>query len=66
MTVLCDQVTQCSRSLTFNSAFLAQQAEMTSHHTRQKNYRLHTVTRSHNTAHVNYHTCGYLFQKENE
>ena len=34
------------------------------HHTRQKNYGLHTTAHILNIAHVNWGTCTYLFWKE--
>ena len=53
MSVLCDQVTQCSDSLRISLV------SATSHQTRQKNYGLHTITCAHNIAHMNCHTCPY-------
>ena len=50
----------------WHSALLAQQVQMMSHHTRQKNYRMHTIACIHNIVHVNCYTCIYLFPKKTE
>ena len=34
------------------------------HHTRQKNYGLHTIARVHNITHANCSTWNYIFQKQ--
>ena len=48
----------------WHSAFLAWQAWMTPHHTRQKNCGSHSVTHTHYIAHVSCCTWAYLFPKQ--
>ena len=45
-------------------ALLAWQAQMMSHHTRQKKYELHMIARIHNIACANCLTCNYFFLKQ--
>ena len=70
MPVKFDQVLiHCSDSdsvlVHWHSALLAWQAQMTSHHTKQKNYGLHRIAHVHNIVHVNCCTCTYIFPKQN-
>ena len=43
---------------------LAQQARMTSHHTRQKKYGPHSIARAHNIARTNCRTRTHSFPKQ--
>ena len=70
MPVKFDQVLiHCSDSdsvlVHWHSALLAWQAQMTYHHTKQKNYGLHRIAHVHNIVHVNCCTCTYIFPKQN-
>ena len=51
---LCDQVTQCSGSLTISHLSVKHKW---CRHTRQKNYGLYTIARIHSIARVNCGTC---------
>ena len=48
----------------WQSALLAQQAQMTSHHKRQKNYGLHTIACDHNIVCANQSVRTYFFSKQ--
>ena len=48
----------------WQSAPLARQARMMSHHKRQKNYGFHPITSTYNIARANYSTCTYFFPKQ--
>ena len=48
----------------WQSALLAQQARITSHHKRQNNYESHTIACDHNIACANQSSCTYFFSKQ--
>ena len=60
----CSVIRLLSAWVHWQSALLAQQAWMTSHHERQKNYGLHMIAHNHKIVHANQSTHTYFFLKQ--